>query len=328
MTFKAHWEKTSSRINLPQELILSMLRTYYTSDNDIKSVSIISGGCANINILAELNISDSPVILRVYLRDKDSAYREQKISSLLSKKLPVPAFYHVGQYDGYTFALVEYLAGQTLRDFLLECQRPNIGDIMFKVGKSLGEISNIKFPMSGFFDEELEIKHITTPESLLQFCDDCLGNKNVKGSLPQNQRNQLKNVFVAYKNLLIERCERNLVHADFDPANILVIEGAEGIELSGILDWEFSFSGSTLWDVASMIRYAHQMPHEYQSSFLHGLSSNGYILPSSWEKTVCLLNIISMLDCLARSDSQNRPHQIQDIQELISHNLEVFSKIG
>ena len=48
----------------------------------IKSVSIIPGGCANINVLVQLNISDTPVILRVYLCDKESVYREQKLSLL------------------------------------------------------------------------------------------------------------------------------------------------------------------------------------------------------------------------------------------------------
>ena len=76
MTFKVNWEKTSTRVNLSEDLILKMLGTYYTGDNDIKSVSVIPGGCANINVLVELNTSDTPVILRVYLRDKESVYRE------------------------------------------------------------------------------------------------------------------------------------------------------------------------------------------------------------------------------------------------------------
>jgi GrpB-like predicted nucleotidyltransferase (UPF0157 family)/GNAT superfamily N-acetyltransferase len=34
-----------------------------------------------------------------------------------------------------------------------------------------------------------------------------------------------------------------------------------------------------------------------------------------------------LLDCLVRSDSENRPNQIKDIQELIAHILDVFSKV-
>ena len=284
-------------------------------------------GCANINVLSRLNISDTPVILRVYLRDKESVYREQKISSLLPKKLPVPEFYHVGEYDGYTFAIIEYLPGQTLRDLLLKGKNSNISDIMFKVGRTLGEIANIKFPSSGFFNNNLEVEREITSEGFVDFCFECLENDKVKSILLQEQREEIKNIFRVYKNLLPDEAEKNLVHADFDPANILVTEVNGEIEVSGILDWEFSFAGSTLCDVANMLRYAHQMPHEYQDSFLKGLRQSGYELPSSWQMTVNLLNIVSLLDCLVRSDPENRPNQIKDIQELIAHILDVFSKV-
>lgn len=325
MTFKANWEETSTRINLSEGLILKMLGTYYTGDNDIKSVSIIPGGCANINVLTELNVSDTPTILRVYLRDKESVYIEQKTSLLLHKKLPVSEFYHIGEYDGYTFAIIEYLPGQTLRDLLLKSKNPDINDIMFKVGMILGKITNIKFPSGGFFNKNLEIEKGITPEGLVSFCFECLENNKVKAELPQQQRYQIKNIFRVYKNLLPDETESNLVHADFDPANILVTEVNGQIEVSGILDWEFSFSGSTLCDVANMLRYAHQMPSEYQDAFLNGLRGSGYTLPSAWQITVNLLNIVSMLDFLVRSDSENRPNQIKDIQELITHILDVFS---
>lgn len=126
MTFKANWEKTHTRVHLPDELIMKMLRTYYTSENYIKSISVISGGCANINVLVHLNNSDDPVILRIYLRNRESGYKEQKISELLNGKLPVPKFYHITEDFGYIFAIIEYLPGKTLRDFLLSDKQIDI----------------------------------------------------------------------------------------------------------------------------------------------------------------------------------------------------------
>lgn len=103
MTFKEDWEKAHTSVHLSDELILKMLVTYY-SENDIKSVSVIEGGCANINVLVHLSNTNAPVILRVYLRDKESIYREKKISALLHGKLPVPEFYHINDNFEYTFA--------------------------------------------------------------------------------------------------------------------------------------------------------------------------------------------------------------------------------
>jgi Ser/Thr protein kinase RdoA (MazF antagonist) len=61
------------------------------------------------------------------------------------------------------------------------------------------------------------------------------------------------------------------VHGDFDPANILVDKVNDAWSVTGILEWEFAFSGSYLWDVANMLRYAHKMPLEFQNSFIDAL---------------------------------------------------------
>jgi len=317
MIFKENWEKTNAKLHLLDGLILKMLGTYF-NENDIKSVSVIGGGCANINILAHLKNANDPVILRVYLLDGQSAYREQKASELLNGKLPVPKFYHIAESFGYTFAITEYFPGKTLRSFLLSDKKIDISRVMFKVGEALGVISNITFPSSGVFNRNLEIKKIVGCSLFINFC---LKNTNVKTIITQEQRRQIKNLFKTYKNLLPDETDRSLVHADFNPANILVVENKGELEISGILDWQFSFSGSSLFDVANMLRYAHKMPDDYQNSFLEGLLSTHYQLPNSWQITTHLLNILLLLDCLSRSVPENSPNQTEDIKELISHIL-------
>lgn len=111
MTFKANWEKAHTRITLSKNTLLKMLGTYYNINKDIKTISIIAGGCSNINALVHLNNLNNPVILRVYLQDKKSAYKEQKIASLLQGKLAVPRFHHVAEGFGYAFAIIEWLPG-------------------------------------------------------------------------------------------------------------------------------------------------------------------------------------------------------------------------
>ena len=78
----------------------------------------------------------------------------------------------MGEYDGYTFAIIEYFPGQTLRDLLLKGKSPDISDIMFKVGRILGKIASIKFPSSGFFNKNLEIDKSITSEGFVDFCFD------------------------------------------------------------------------------------------------------------------------------------------------------------
>lgn len=79
---------------------------------------------------------------------------------------------------------------------------------------------------------------------------------------------KISHLFDKHVHLFPNDNERHLVHGDFDPANILV-DRTEGIwKVTGILDWEFSFSGSALWDIANMLRYAHLMPPEFENAFL------------------------------------------------------------
>lgn len=60
----------------------------------------------------------------------------------------------------------------------------------------------------------------------------------------------------------------------------------------------------------------------YEQSFLQGLQDSGIKLPNNWCITIHLLNLLSLLDCLVRSDPRNRPNQCKDIKELIGHILE------
>ena len=73
---------------------------------------------------------------------------------------------------------------------------------MLKVGRILGKIAKIKFPSSGFFNKNLEIEKSITSEGFVDFCFKCLENNKVKATLPQEQREQIKNIFRVYKNLL------------------------------------------------------------------------------------------------------------------------------
>lgn len=117
-----------------------------------------------------------------------------------------------------------------------------------------------------------------------------------------------------YDFLFPDHTENHLVHADYDPANILVQHIQGEWKISAILDWEFAFSGSTLCDVANMLRYAHHMPTEFEEAFIQGLQNGGVQLAENWRITMCLLNLLALLDCLTRSPTDNRPNQCSDFR--------------
>ena len=325
MTFKTNWEKPHAQHKLGDNMIMRMLEITYPA-HKVNQYEIIAGGCANLNIKVGLASLDSPVILRVYLRDPKAAYKEQKIAQTLAGKIPLPQIYQIAETLGYTFAIAQYLPGITLRDQLLNNKKTDVADIMLKVGTTLAHIADTKFDQSGFFNEKLHILKPITQDGLIAFYQDTLNSDQVMSALSAEKRKQLYDLATTGSNLFPCGQEKNLVHADFDPANILVQEINSQLEVSGILDWEFSFAGSTLCDVANMLRYAHHMPQCYESSFLQGLTTGGYNLPAHWRSKIHMLNLLSLLDCLIRSDSKNQPNRLSDIRQLIDHILDFFIK--
>lgn len=317
MTFKQDWEKTERQISLPYTTVEGMLKLAFPNKK-LASYSIIAGGCANLNIKIILEGENCPFLLRVYLRDKEAAYREQALGERLKETIPLPQVYYIDDYNTYRFAIAEFLPGITLRELLLSKLVHNVETIMFKVGQMLAKIQAYQFPNPGFFDEKLTIAETLPENSFLTFSELSLNHPSVIDCLGSDVITTIRQNFNSLQNVFPNENESHLVHADFDPANILVDKIDDEWMITGVLDWEFSFSGSPLWDVANMLRYSHQMPKVFETAFIQGLSA-GFTLPKDWHKTIYLLNLNSLTDCLTRCTKESRPRQCADIIGLVNY---------
>ncbi|MBS0185599.1 MAG: aminoglycoside phosphotransferase family protein [Proteobacteria bacterium] len=260
----------------------------------------------------------SPTLLRLYLRDKDAAYREKVLGELLKRALPLPEVLYIGDYDNIRFAITTFIEGRTLRDLLLSNLPYDIESLMIQVGKVLGKISQFTFPKSGDFGNNLNVKPPYFSEKLLiKHVEKCLQKIEINPHLSMETCAKIRFYFESFASLLPKKNETHLVHGDFDPANILVKQVNESWIITGILDWEFAFSGSSLWDVSNMLRYAHKMSSEFESAFLKGLQEENVSLPPHWREATYLLTLSSLIDLLSRTDPATSPLQYQDIKQLI-----------
>ena len=189
---------------------------------------------------------------------------------------------------------------------------------MFDVGMMLAQIQNHRFLKSGFFNPDLKVTKSASQSDLLGFATECMRHENAIHVLQPNLLDRIRYCLSTFKNFLPDEKECLLVHGDFDPANILVERHNGQWCITGILDWEFSFSGSPLWDVANMLRYAYEMPTAFEDFFIKGLNT-GYNLAPNWHISIHLLNLLSLLDCLVRSSIKYEPNRCQDIRALIIH---------
>lgn len=317
--FKSDWEKISAIHPLPKGFPQNMVSLAYPHQT-LLAFELVSGGCANLNYKIKIKGENKPLILRVYLRDKHAAYREKRLATLLKGNVPVPQTYYIGELEGYHFAITEFMPGRSLRDLILGNIPHDISAIMHEIGTFLTKISAHEFPKAGFFNTELQVIPFES-DDVIKRIHECLDDITVLSILSPLVVAHIKRVVAKYASLFPTTDQKRLVHGDFDPANILV-DHRDGIwSVTGILDWEFAFSGSSLWDVANMLRYAHNMPSDYQSAFINALEKNGFKLTPFWRKTVSLLNLSSLLDLLKRSDPKSHPRRCRDIRELINHIL-------
>ncbi|MFN8912157.1 MAG: phosphotransferase family protein [Alphaproteobacteria bacterium] len=225
---------------LPQGIVEEMVRLAYPNKKLI-SQQLISGGCANLNFKIHLEDWKDPLILRVYLRDKGAAFIEQKIAVLLKETVPVPTTYYIGEQDGYYFAITEFMYGISLRDLLLGDAFHDIADIMYQVGTILSKITAHKFSEAGFFYKELNIKHGFGDETINRFSLSCLKHHNVIRYLDKDIIDSIERHLERLPDFINNSV--SLVHADFDPANILVDKVTGSWAVTGVLDWEFAYSG-------------------------------------------------------------------------------------
>lgn len=324
MTFKNNWEKTDQHFQISPETIQAMVGLALP-EKKLASHEVVSGGCANLNIKLHLVNEPQLFILRIYVRDKEAAYREEKLARLIKSSVSVPEVYFVGDVEGHRYAITEYMHGISLRGLLLNYSHESLRDVMFEAGQILASIQKYQFPKAGFFDDTLKIGHPTSNQDYITFAEKCLAHPTVLETIAQETINKIREYLEKYSFLFPDENQTHLVHGDYGPENILVDKIEGHWKITAILDWEFAHSGSTLWDVANMLRYAHHMPPLFEDSFLQGLKQGGVPLPENWRITIQLLNLSSLLDCLVRCSPKKSPSQCADIYDLINHiilNLE------
>ena len=323
--FKNMWEKTQVNHNIDVQIIKAMI-SHTFPDAIVSDLQMIVGGCANINIKFTL-IDSKPLLLRIYLRDKHAVYKEQKIAKLVKDSVPVPHVYIIGDFDDYRYAITEFIPGITLRDFLLNhFDEESTSSIMYDCGKMLAAIASYTFKAPGFFVDSLNVKNIAAEGDLQKFMIQSLRHPNVIQQLHTSVINEIAQIIARHADSFPDALAKNLVHGDYDPANILVIEEDGRWQISAVVDFEFAFSGSWLWDLSNMLRYAHKMPVNFQTAFLKGITDCGFTLPSDWRVTLHVLNLASLLDCLTRTSIQEKPYQYQDICELLDYIVSQLKK--
>ncbi|GCE29960.1 hypothetical protein KDA_54440 [Dictyobacter alpinus] len=113
---------------------------------------------------------------------------------------------------------------------------------------------------------------------------------------------------------------RSLVHADYGGSNLLVRQEKGHFVLAAVLDWEFAFVGSSLFDLANLFRYEWQIPNAFEAACLQGFVQHGGALPPTWKKITKLFDLINI--CTFLQTPEPRGSLVEDMLMLIRWTLE------
>jgi aminoglycoside phosphotransferase (APT) family kinase protein len=265
----------------------------------ITRAGTLSGGYRNDNVLLVTD-SGERYVLRRYPRRNICAV-EEALAARLRGVVAVPEVVAAdpsGARAGEPALLPRFVAGTMLSE-ALPGSSPEVASRLGRaVGEALAAVGSVSFPYPGFFDDAGLIPTEVEPTAqLAAFVDDRLANGNAHGVLTVAEQDGLRRLAAEYEAVLADVAgARQLVHADYNPKNILV--DAESVV--AVLDWEFAFSSTPLFDIGNMLRFAAFYPPGYIDGFIAGFEGNGGELPRRWRRVSEGLDLYALADFLTR----------------------------
>ncbi len=280
----------------------------------VVGMAVLSGGLGNSNIQVDLaGAARATAVLRLWQRKPVEAAKEIALLRRLHEIVPVPAVLAAGPADGRVpapWAVLEFVEGERLdQAFAGGGDAERLGR---SVGATLARLRAVRFSRSGFLDAALAV---ATPIPL--------GGAGLAGYVAHWVAGigpgRLGPALCAALAEAVARdghrldadwaMEATLTHADYDPANLLVRDGA----VAAVLDWEFAFAGGPAFDLGHLLR------PPAAPDFIAGIEQ-GFRPAPGWQRVARLADLFSWLDFLTRP--QAGESLIADSQTMIRAILE------
>ncbi len=290
----------------PPEVLREALRAFGVSPEAF-ALRKLSGGFMNANYVAEGG--GRRLLVRVYSTSMHYARKEHDLLRLLgAHPVRVPESFAAMDLLGVPVVLMEFLDGVTLEERLRLDPPTGLG-IYRDVGRELGEIHRVTFSDAGFLGPGA--KPGKEYENFSAFLGEFI-RRTLKQLEAQPER-LAPEVNARFRRLLegawyiplATEPTRQLVHADFNPKNILVTRDPDP-KVLGVIDWEFADSGNGLIDIGNFFRFEYDYPSGARAAFVEGYRGVQPALPARWEEAARLLDLANMCSFLERSEDYQK----------------------
>jgi len=282
----------------------------------------LTGGYSNDNRLVR-TAAGGRFVLRRYLGANSCAV-EAALAARLAGAVPVAEVIAAdmdGSAAGEPVLLSAFVPGRPLGEVLAAASGSEVAELGAATGRTLAAVGSVTFAAPGFFDSaglEPGPPGAEPTSGVDVFVERCLNEGNASGHLGDaEQRALLGFAAAAAPDLAVLRGSARLVHADFNPKNILVTGRAGHWRLSAVLDWEFAFSSSPLFDIGNMLR--DPRPAGFLDAFVDGFRDGGGELPAGWRRLTQALDLYSLADFLQRPvEHRYFTRSVERIRALVS----------
>ncbi|MEV0381136.1 phosphotransferase [Nonomuraea sp. NPDC050643] len=291
------------------ELIDEPIRRWLSRDAlpglEIQHAEALAGGYRNANILL-VSCTGDRYVLRRYLGHNTCAV-EAALAGRLAGIVPVADVIAAdpdGSAAGRPVMVSRYVPGDLVSTLLPGLGPGDAEALGHAVGAVLAAIGTVTFPRPGFFDgaDLLPGPEGTEPAAdLPAFVDRCLRTGNAHHALSAAEQDALRrHAAEAAPALRAVHGARRLVHSDFNPKNLLAARHGGSWIVTAVLDWEFAFSGSPLFDIGNMLRFRSELPPAFAGGFTAGYVGAGGHLPRNWREISQAADLYALADFLTR----------------------------
>lgn len=328
IALRENWKLAAPDLDLDKAQLTALVEPAFPGQSVTASAQT-EGGLANANLRLQLSQRESPLLLRLFMRDPREGAKEFALNQRLFAHLPVPRFLHFSAsnpFTGHPYALVEWVEGTRLELAAGTLDRDSLATVARSVGGVLANIHAITFPRTGFFDETLRV---TEPidvgcAGLVYYLRECLVDGLGEGRIGSDLTRAVI-AFAEREGRVLDAWDGPpcLTHADFGGSNILVRDEGTGWTVAAVLDWEFAFSGSPFFDFSNLLRPPLGGQPGFREGVVAGYIGRGGRLPPDWWRLSRLAGLLAWADFLNRPAAT--PALIADARAMIIDTMAEFA---
>lgn len=305
---QSDWERRHALLALDDATLAHLIQPVFPGRR-VVAAAPLSGGLVNTNLRVTLDGLEDSVVLRIYARDDAACRKELDVYGLVSATVPVPELLYAdpdAERWERPYVVQRFVAGISVPAFL--AAEAGNAEAMRQAGYALGAtaatIAGHTFPASGFFGPGLAIAESwgALSEAFRSGIHDYLFEQDAGKRLGPELTDRLWALVDENAHLLTAVDDQTaLQHGDYRDDNILLRQRDGVWEVAAVLDWEFAFAWSRLFDLGQLFRRDADQPPAFEPAVVAGYHAAGGTLPPDWKRMAKLLDLVNLLDFLSQS---------------------------